>query len=118
MTAKRPASEAGGLRGGEDPGYGTSDSNDALPGTKDGVQAVAAELRAEAESERAADAWAEAAAAGDRASTGATLCPPRAPHTPEDRVSVGETASRIAGRGARGATFGAAAAGAGGGGGP
>ena len=46
------------------------------------------------------------------------LGPPRAPHTSEDRASAGETASRIAGRGARGATFGAAAAAAGGGGGP
>ena len=53
---------------------------------------MAAELRAEAELERAADAWAEAAAAGDLAITGETLGTPRAPHTPEDLASVGETA--------------------------
>ena len=79
---------------------------------------MAAKLMAEAESERAADAWAEAAVAGNGAITSTTLGPPRAPHTSEDRASAGETASRIAGCGARGATFGAAAAGAGGGGGP
>ena len=69
------------MRGGKDPGYRTADSGDALPGTEDGVQAVAAELRAKAESERAADAWAEAAVACNGASTGETLGPPRAPHT-------------------------------------
>ena len=118
IDSKAPRLRGGGLRGGKDPGYGTADSDDALPGTEDGVQAVAAELRAEAELERAVNAWAEAAAAGDGATTGETLGTPRAPHTPEDRASVGETASRIADRGARGATFSAAAAGAGSGGGP
>ena len=62
LDSKAPCLRGGGLRGGEDPGYGTPDSDNALPGTEDGVQAVASELRAEAESERAADAWAEAAA--------------------------------------------------------
>ena len=118
LDSKAPRLRGGGLRGGEDPGYGTADSDNALLGTKDGVKAMAAELRAEAESERAADAWAEAAVAGGGSSIGATLGPPRAPHTSEDRASVGETASRIADRGARGATFSAAAAGAGSGGGP
>ena len=114
---------------------------------------MAAKLRAEAESERAADAWAEAAVAGDGASTGATVLHlvergargitigasaagagggggrpqrglpslglPRVPHTSGgDGANSGETASRLAGRGARGVTFGAAAAAAGGGGGP
>ena len=76
LDSEAPRLRGGGLRGGEDPGYGTADSGDALPGTEDGVQAVAAELRAEAESERAADAWAEAAVAGNGAGTGATLGPP------------------------------------------
>ena len=40
---------------------------------------MASELRAEAESERAVDAWAEAAAAGDLAATEETLGTPRAP---------------------------------------
>ena len=56
MTAQRPASEGGGLQGGEDLGYGAADSGNALPGTEDRVQAVASKLRAEEESERAADA--------------------------------------------------------------
>ena len=45
LDREAPRLRGGGLRGGEDPGYGTADSGDALPGTKDGVQAVAAELR-------------------------------------------------------------------------
>ena len=40
LTEKRPASKEGGLRGGEDQGYGTADSGDALLVTEDGVQAV------------------------------------------------------------------------------
>ena len=99
MTTKRPDSEGGGLQGGEEPGYGAADTGGALPVTKDGVQAVAAEMRFEEASERAADAWAEAAVAGDGASTGATIL-------------------RLAGSGVRGITLGAAAAAAGGGGGP
>ena len=63
----------GGLRGGKDLGYGDADSGDALPGTKDGIQAVAAEMSADVASERAADAWAKAAVVGDGASTGATV---------------------------------------------
>ena len=82
--------------GGEDPGEGTPGSDDALPGTKDGVQAVAAKLRAKAESEMAANAWAEAAAAGNLAATKETIVTPRAPYTPEDLAGAGETASRIA----------------------
>ena len=78
---------------------------------------MASELRAEAESERAADAWAEAAVAGDLTTTKETIGTPRAPYAPEVLAGAGETASRIAGWGARSGTFGADAAGAGGGGG-
>ena len=118
QVSEAPRLQGGGLRGGEDPGEGTPGSDDALPGTEDGIQAVALELRAEVEAERAADAWAEAAAAGDLAATEETLGTTRAPYTPEDLAGAGETASRIAGQGARSGTFGAGAAGAGGGGGP
>ena len=69
LDSEAPRLQGGGLRDGKDPGYGTADSGDALPGTKDGVQAMAAELRAEAESERAADAWAKVAVTGNGAST-------------------------------------------------
>ena len=76
-----------------------ADPGSALPIPEAGVQAVAAEIRAEAASERAANAWAEVAVAGNGTSARAT-------------------ASRLAGRGAMGVTFSAAAAAAGGGGGP
>ena len=47
LDSEAPCLRGGGLRGSEDPGYGTPGSDDALPGNEDGVQAVAAELRAD-----------------------------------------------------------------------
>ena len=76
-------------------GYMASDPDGALPIPEAGVQAVEAEIREKAASERAADAWAEAAAEGNGTSARAT-------------------ASRLTGRGAMGITFGTAAAAVGG----